>query len=146
VPYRSRREGITRDLVAGATAMRRDEYREKPRRRYCFRDRGGAASVPGAHVSAPRDGIERLHRVIDLSAYGTEGQRFESSRARLDLSQEIREKDRIAIEWLITGTHKGERPELPASGSLIELQGSAFLTLKDDKIVEVCTVLMRLLL
>jgi len=59
---------------------------------------------------------------------------------KMDLSQEIREKDRIAIEWLITGTHTGERPELPASGNLVELQGSAFLTLEDDKIVEVSTV------
>ncbi len=59
---------------------------------------------------------------------------------KMDLSQEIRQKDQIAIEWLITGTHTGERPELPASGNLIELQGSAFLTLKDDKIVQVSTV------
>ncbi len=59
---------------------------------------------------------------------------------KMDLSQEIRQKDRIAIEWLITGTHTGERPELPASGNVIELQGSAFLTLKDDKIVQVSTV------
>ncbi len=58
----------------------------------------------------------------------------------MDLSQEIRQKDQIAIEWLITGTHTGERPELPASGNLIELQGAAFLTLKDDKIVQVSTV------
>ena len=58
---------------------------------------------------------------------------------KMDLLQEIREKDRIAIEWLITGTHTGERPELPASGNLIELEGSAFLTLEDDKIVEVST-------
>ena len=58
---------------------------------------------------------------------------------KMRLSQEIREKDRIAIEWLITGTHAGERPELPASGNLIELKGSAFLTLEDDKIVEVST-------
>ena len=58
----------------------------------------------------------------------------------MELTQEIREKDRIAIEWLITGTHTGELPELPASGNAIELQGSAFLTLEDDKIVEVWTV------
>ena len=56
------------------------------------------------------------------------------------LSQEIREKDRIAIEWSITGTHTGGRPELPATGNAIELQGSAFLALEDDKIVEVWTV------
>lgn len=58
----------------------------------------------------------------------------------MDLLQEIRHKDQIAIEWLITGTHTGERPELPASGNRIELQGSAFLTLKNDKIVQVSTV------
>jgi predicted ester cyclase len=60
----------------------------------------------------------------------------DASRARA----EIRQKDRIAIEWLITGTHTGERPELPASGNSIELQGSAFLTLNHDKIVQVSTV------
>jgi hypothetical protein len=59
---------------------------------------------------------------------------------KMDLSQEIQQKDRIAIEWLITGTHTGERPELPASGNSIELQGSAFLTLKNDKIAQVSTV------
>ena len=59
---------------------------------------------------------------------------------RMDLLQEIREKDRIAIEWLITGTHTGDRPELPASGDPINIQGSAFLTLDDDKIVQVSTV------
>src|SRR6266568_94768 len=59
---------------------------------------------------------------------------------KMDISEEIRQKDRIAIEWLITGTHTGGRPELPASGNLIELPGSAFLTLKDGKIVEVSTV------
>lgn len=59
---------------------------------------------------------------------------------KMGLSREIRQKDGIAIEWLITGTHTGERPELPASGNSIELQGSAFLTLKHDKIVEINTV------
>jgi predicted ester cyclase len=58
----------------------------------------------------------------------------------MDLSHEIPQKDQIAIEWLITGTHTGERPELSASGNLIELQGSAFLTLKNDKVVQVRTV------
>jgi SnoaL-like polyketide cyclase len=58
----------------------------------------------------------------------------------MGLSREIREKDRIALEWSITGTHTGGRPELPATGNAIELQGSAFLALEDDKIVEVWTV------
>jgi predicted ester cyclase len=59
---------------------------------------------------------------------------------KMELSHELREKDRIAIEWLITSTHTGELPELPASGNLIEVQGSAVLTLEDDKILKVSTV------
>ncbi len=58
---------------------------------------------------------------------------------RMQLSSEIREKDRIAIEWVITGAHTGDRPELPASGNAIELDGSTFLALEDDKIVEART-------
>ena len=59
---------------------------------------------------------------------------------RMELTQEIREKDQIAIEWVLTGTHTGTRPDLPASGNAIEIQGSAFLTLDDDKIVEAWSV------
>ena len=32
---------------------------------------------------------------------------------RMELSQEIREKDQIAIEFRITATHTGDIPELP---------------------------------
>ena len=59
---------------------------------------------------------------------------------RMELSQEIREKDQIALEWVLTGTHSGTLPDLPASGNAIEVQGSAFLTLDDDKIVEAWSV------
>ena len=58
----------------------------------------------------------------------------------MELSQEIRAKDQIAIEWLLTGTHTGEQPDLPPSGNAIEVQGSAFLKLDDDKIVEAWSV------
>ena len=60
---------------------------------------------------------------------------------RMELSQEIRAKDQIAIEWVLTGTHTGEqRSDLPASGNAIEIQGSTFLKLDDDKIVEAWSV------
>ena len=60
---------------------------------------------------------------------------------RMELSQEIRAKDQIAIEWVLTGTHMGEqRSDLPASGNAIEIQGSTFLMLDDDKIVEAWSV------
>ena len=58
----------------------------------------------------------------------------------MELTQEISEKDQIAIKWVLTGTHTGTRPDLPASGNAIEVQGSAFLTLDDDKIVEAWSV------
>lgn len=59
---------------------------------------------------------------------------------RMELSQEIREKDRIAIEFRITATHTGDTPELPASGGAIDVEGTAFLTLSGGKVTEVRTV------
>ena len=58
----------------------------------------------------------------------------------MELSQEIREKHRIAIEFRITGTHTGDTPELPASGGTIDVKGTAFLALSGGKITEVQTV------
>ena len=58
---------------------------------------------------------------------------------QMKLLQEIRQKEHIAIEWLLTGTHTGEIAELPASGNPIELRGSAFLTLEKDKVVDAAT-------
>ena len=52
---------------------------------------------------------------------------------RMELSQEIGDKHRIAIEFRITGTHTGDAPELPASGGAIDVEGTAFLTLSGGK-------------
>ena len=41
---------------------------------------------------------------------------------------------------MLTGTHTATRPDLPASGNANEVQGSAFLTLDDDKIVKAWSV------
>jgi len=65
---------------------------------------------------------------------------------RMELLEEIREKHRIAIGFRMTGTHTEALPELPASGHAIDLEGSAFLTLDGDKIVEVWTVVDALAL
>lgn len=59
---------------------------------------------------------------------------------RLELSQEIRDKQQIAIAFRLTGTHTGDIPGLPASGKAIDVEGTAFLTLDDSKITEVWTV------
>jgi hypothetical protein len=58
----------------------------------------------------------------------------------MELAQEVGDEHRIAIEFRITGTHTGEAPEVAASGGAIDVEGSAFLTLRDDKIVEAWTV------
>ena len=59
---------------------------------------------------------------------------------RMELSQEIREKHRIAIGFRITGTHTGDTSGLPASGGAIDVEGTAFLTLSGGKVTEVWTV------
>ncbi len=59
---------------------------------------------------------------------------------RMELTQEIREKHRIAIEFRITGTHTGDVPGLPASGEAIDVEGIAFMTLSRNKVTEVRTV------
>ena len=59
---------------------------------------------------------------------------------RMELSQEIREKDRIAIEFRITAAHSGDIPELPAGGGAIDVEGTAFLTLSGGKVSDVRTV------
>ena len=59
---------------------------------------------------------------------------------RMELSRETREKNQIAIEFRITGTHTGDVPGLPASGEAIDVEGAAFLTLDGDKITEARTV------
>ena len=46
---------------------------------------------------------------------------------RMELSQEIRAKDEIAIEWVLAGTHTGEqRSDLPASGNAIRSTAPRF--------------------
>jgi predicted ester cyclase len=58
----------------------------------------------------------------------------------MELSQEISEKRRVAIEFRVRGTHTGGTPGLPASGGSIDIEASAFLRLEDDKIAEIWTV------
>lgn len=56
------------------------------------------------------------------------------------LLDEVRHRDRIAIEWPITGTQTGERPELGTSGNRVDVVGAAFLVIEKHKVVEAGTV------
>ena len=59
---------------------------------------------------------------------------------RMELSQEVEDKDMVATGWRIAGTHTGAVPELPASGGAIDIEMAAFILLEKDKIAEVWTV------
>ena len=87
----------------------------------------------GLSLSSEHDGAAMAKKSI-------ESWRAFAPDVRMELSQEIREKHRIAIEFRITGTHTGDTPQLPASGRPIDVEGTAFLTLSGDKISEVWTV------
>lgn len=84
--------------------------------------------------------IDSAHGGPAMAKESIESWRALAPDLRMDLSQEIREKHRIAIEFRITGTHTGDTPGLPASAGAIDVEGCAFLTLDGDKVTEVWTV------
>lgn len=90
-------------------------------------------STNGLSFSSEHDGPAMVRESI-------ESWRALAPDVRMELSQEIREKDRIAIEFRITATHTGDIPELPASSGAIDVEGTAFLTLSGGKVTEVRTV------
>ena len=58
----------------------------------------------------------------------------------MTLLEEVGKKDQIAVEGLISGTHTGSQPDLPATGNAVELRCAVFLMLSETKIVEMATV------
>ena len=80
------------------------------------------------------------HGGAEMAKQSIESWRTLAPDLRMELSQEIREKHQLAIEFRITGTHTGDTPGLPASGGAIDVEGTAFLTLSGGKITEVWTV------
>ena len=51
-----------------------------------------------------------------------------------DVHEMIGEKDNIAIRWIMSGTHKGHLPQLPATGQTFAISGMTFYAFDDDKI------------
>ena len=43
-------------------------------------------------------------------------------------------EDRAASEWIMTGTHLGDSPGLPATGKPISVRGASIIEFRDDKI------------
>ena len=46
------------------------------------------------------------------------------------------EGSKVVIRWTANGTHKGDLPDIPATGTLVTVTGISIYTLKNGKIVE----------
>ena len=55
---------------------------------------------------------------------------------RFTIEDEISEGDTVVIRWTVTGTHRGDLPDLPATGKTISLSGISIARLRDGKGVE----------
>ena len=54
----------------------------------------------------------------------------------LDLQDIIAEGDRVAVRYVLRGTHNGEMMGLPGSGQRVESDGMVFARFQDGRIVE----------
>ena len=48
----------------------------------------------------------------------------------------VAERDKVAVRFNITGTHKGELQDIPPTGKQVSLEGTEFFTIVDGKILE----------
>jgi predicted ester cyclase len=48
----------------------------------------------------------------------------------------VAEGDRVAVRWRVTMTHLGDQLGFPASGRKGTLDGSSFLIIKDNQVIE----------
>jgi steroid delta-isomerase-like uncharacterized protein len=56
---------------------------------------------------------------------------------RVELARIVTEGDWVAVHWIWTGTHTGDLPGLPATGSTLRLEGMSFVQIDDGKAVEI---------
>lgn len=48
----------------------------------------------------------------------------------------VAEKDKVAVRYIVTGTHKGEFQGIPPTGKQVSFEGTEFFTIKDGMIIE----------
>ena len=53
---------------------------------------------------------------------------------RFDLQEMIEEDDKIAVRWSMSGTHRGDLPQLPATGKKFLITGMTFYYFKEGKL------------
>ncbi|MCP3967172.1 MAG: ester cyclase [Lentisphaerae bacterium] len=50
------------------------------------------------------------------------------------IKEMIEENSTVAIRWIMSGTHKGDLPQMPATGNKFSIQGMTFYYFENDKI------------
>jgi steroid delta-isomerase-like uncharacterized protein len=53
-----------------------------------------------------------------------------------NVTEAVAERDKVAVRFNITGTHKGELQGIPPTGKQVSFEGSEFFTIIDGKISE----------
>ncbi len=51
-----------------------------------------------------------------------------------DLNQMIEEEEKIAVSWTMSGTHKGDLPQIPATGKKFSITGMTFYYFDNNKL------------
>jgi steroid delta-isomerase-like uncharacterized protein len=54
----------------------------------------------------------------------------------VDIKDIVSEDDRVAVRWRVTATHLGDHLGFPASGKKATLDGSSFVIVQDNRIIE----------
>lgn len=53
---------------------------------------------------------------------------------RFEIQQMVEEGERVAAKWIMSGTHLGDLPQLPATGSAFSVDGMTIYLFKDGQV------------
>lgn len=77
----------------------------------------------------------RLHGIDELRML-VAGYRAGFSDFHVDITSEVADGDRVAMEMVLTGTHDGEFDGIPATGGRLSLPLAVFTRVEDGRIIE----------
>ena len=55
---------------------------------------------------------------------------------RIDIEEPVIQDNRVALVWILSGTHRGRIMNIPPTGRHVEFRGCTIMTVEDDKIKE----------
>lgn len=55
---------------------------------------------------------------------------------KLVVEDTLADRDAVAVRWYVTGTHRGDLLDIPASGRSVEFRGMNWIKFKDGQIIE----------